>query len=332
MDANVLPLLSCPECKDESRSLDLNVEAMGQEQDDVDSGFIGCLSCGEVYPIISGIALLSPDWRALLRRHEPFLSSSVRSVSVPERVRQDFSFASSDSSISAIPTPDSDLFPYVVNHVVFAGLHDACPLEDLIVSPRLRALISEGKQRGPYTYVYDKAKTVPAGLYLDVGCGVGTSLSLALQAGVRTALGVDNSLPAVFVGRELLKTTALARGANGGDGRAEIFVGDAKRLPIKSGVWDLVSALNVLDELERIAQAVCELARLPAASGTLVIAAPFKFDSVAMLKSATSTASRGRFIQTHSATDLPWMIIRGPRYVEMLSIDLYEFRVVPGGQ
>lgn len=92
-------------------------------------------------------------------------------------------------------------------------------------------------------------------------------------------------------------------------------------------MWDLVSALNVIDEVNDSAALLEEIKSLPSSRGSVVIATPFKPSNRRTRGiSSTQTPSDDGFALIHAESDIPWVVIRGPRYLEMLSVDLYEYR------
>jgi SAM-dependent methyltransferase len=98
----------------------------------------------------------------------------------------------------------------------------------------------------------------PRGLTLEVGCGEGR-MARALSARGHRVLGVDGS-------------PALARSATRHASPISAAVGDSARLPINTGVADLVICFMVLMDVEDLDRSVAELARVLAPGGVLCAA------------------------------------------------------------
>lgn len=96
------------------------------------------------------------------------------------------------------------------------------------------------------------------GQALDIGAGAGGNTQVLLDHGW-AATAVDISAEAVELARE--------RGI-------EAFQADAEYLPLPSGAYDLVLALDVLQHIEDDRAAVSELARVLRPGGTALISVP----------------------------------------------------------
>ncbi len=97
----------------------------------------------------------------------------------------------------------------------------------------------------------------PRGRVLDVGCGAGATSVVA--AGGGSLLGVDLGAEAT--------TAARARGI-------EVARMDATALGTREGAFDLVVALDVLEHLDRDADAARELLRTLQPGGSLLVTVP----------------------------------------------------------
>jgi SAM-dependent methyltransferase len=98
----------------------------------------------------------------------------------------------------------------------------------------------------------------PRGLTLEVGCGEGR-MARELRARGHRVLGVDGS-------------PALARTANRHATPIPAAVGDSARLPVATGVADLVVCFMVLMDVEDLDRSVAELERVLAPGGVLCAA------------------------------------------------------------
>ncbi len=99
---------------------------------------------------------------------------------------------------------------------------------------------------------------------LDVGCGGGVFLSLALAQGVAAAVGVDHSA-------DMRATTLEANAEAVAAGRLRVLAGDAAALPLGDGGFSRVFCLNAFFFFPDPAAAVGEMARVAAPGGTVAI-------------------------------------------------------------
>jgi SAM-dependent methyltransferase len=95
-------------------------------------------------------------------------------------------------------------------------------------------------------------------LVLDVGCGVGQTLSILRSKGVR-AVGVEASRAHAGVAREAGHDPVLADGA---------------RLPFPSLTFGCAGAFNVLEHVKEPERFIRELARVTARGGRVVLSSP----------------------------------------------------------
>ncbi len=137
----------------------------------------------------------------------------------------------------------------------------------------------------------------PGRLTLDLGCGEGR-LARDLKALGHGVVGVDSS-------------PTLARLASEADPSLEVHVGDAARLPFVEGAFDLVCAFMSLMDMDDMAGAVREAARVLEPGGRLCIAVVHPLNSA------------GRFVE--KTDDSPFVLegsyFERRRYDESLERD-----------
>lgn len=96
---------------------------------------------------------------------------------------------------------------------------------------------------GMYPGMLRLAGLQPGMRVLDVGTGRGELLVAAIELGAEEAVGVDYSPAAIELARVTLERS-------GRSGRAEVRQGDARRLPVDDGRFDLVTMLDVVEHLD----------------------------------------------------------------------------------
>ena len=105
----------------------------------------------------------------------------------------------------------------------------------------------------------------PGEAILEVGCGGGAllpSLAASVAPGGRV-VGIDRSADQIAAARKLC----------GGTGIVETAVHDLRRLPYGDAAFDAVVAVQVIEYLDRPAEALSELKRVTSAHGRLVLLA-----------------------------------------------------------
>jgi SAM-dependent methyltransferase len=103
-------------------------------------------------------------------------------------------------------------------------------------------------------------------LVVDVGCGRGELLAVALRMGARGAIGIEYAPAAV----ELARATLAAAGA---DASAQVRAGDARALPVDDASADLVTMLDVVEHLtpDELGAALREAHRVLRPGGRLFV-------------------------------------------------------------
>ena len=97
---------------------------------------------------------------------------------------------------------------------------------------------------------------------LDAGCGVGYGTAMLASGGPDSLVGVD------------VADDALARARDELAEDVELLRGDIRDLPLDSESFDLVVCFEVIEHVERQADALAELKRVLRPDGTLLISSP----------------------------------------------------------
>jgi ubiquinone/menaquinone biosynthesis C-methylase UbiE len=100
-------------------------------------------------------------------------------------------------------------------------------------------------------------------LALDAGCGTGYFTRLLLARGAQ-AWGLDRDLDRIHLARAIARSQGL---------RGLFVAGDILDLPFRSGVFDLVTMVTVLEFLEDKPRAVAEVCRVLRSGGRAVVLA-----------------------------------------------------------
>lgn len=95
---------------------------------------------------------------------------------------------------------------------------------------------------------------------LDVGCGTGLNIVHLHKNGYRKTIGLDVSAKAL----SFCQSRGLTR----------LVRGDAGKIPLQDGAFDVVMGLDLLEHLDDDRQALAELARVLAPGGALITFAP----------------------------------------------------------
>lgn len=117
--------------------------------------------------------------------------------------------------------------------------------------------VCEAQLRPLYVAAVGALDPSPGTRLLHVGCGTGTALVLASQAGAVIA-GLDASVELLKTARERLPD-------------ADLRVADAAELPYDRGCFDQVMAFDAIQYTEPPAVAVAELARVTRPGGSVVV-------------------------------------------------------------
>lgn len=108
-----------------------------------------------------------------------------------------------------------------------------------------------------YPGVLLKAALRPGEVLVDMGTGRGEMLAAAIDLGAARAIGVEYSTAAVEMARTTLAVHDIAD-------RAEVHLGDARALPVDSGLADVVTMVDIVEHLspDELARALDEAFRV----------------------------------------------------------------------
>lgn len=116
-----------------------------------------------------------------------------------------------------------------------------------------------GEHRSRY---YWAAEIVAGRSVLDVGCGTGYGLQILSDGGAECVTGVDYD-PTAMGGIHEIRSEGIW-----------CCAGDARRLPLKSEEFDVVTSFEVLEHLERANEFLSEVERVLKSGGTFLVSTP----------------------------------------------------------
>jgi ribosomal protein L11 methyltransferase len=129
--------------------------------------------------------------------------------------------------------------------------------------------------------------------WVDLGCGTGILLLVAIAGGAREALGVEIDPDAVDVAREVLA-------GNGAGERATVLCGGLEQ--VERGVWD-GAICNISSTFSRMH--VADLAELPRPGGVLLVSGVLEED----LDGLAADFSRAGMREIERRTRRPWGLL-----------------------
>jgi SAM-dependent methyltransferase len=138
---------------------------------------------------------------------------------------------------------------------------------DTLTSPTLKHLREEWWDETFTDFLSDTLKPRPGNRILDVGCGEG-------QAEVAIGRLQISQVRLVGVDLVLSKVVAASRETASHNQRVVFAAGDACRLPFRTGAFDSVYSVAVLQHVHDLRAAVAEFARVTAPRGRIVAVEP----------------------------------------------------------
>lgn len=329
------------------------------KHEDVGCGSLVCGDCGAFYPIIAGIAVVVSDWEEYVLSRWQLVSKLPRE-SIPARVVSLLDGNNYREHYLSQQEWESDdiLNSYLMNHFLCYSLDELDNLKDVFTAPRIFDLIAENwPQSSPFQMKRWLEAGPPCYDFLELGCSVGGTVTLLPGVLKGSYLGIDLSLRSIAVARKLLLQTdsqsigILPHGESLdaemwididlrekiADLDVDFIVGSAWQPPVRFGNWNFVSAVNIID-FSSDPQAFVRMQHgLLSKSGRCFLAAPIspfspiaskldsQFAAVSLTETVVELYRDAGFTLLDRKDDLPWIIPRGPRYVEYFSVDAFLF-------
>lgn len=264
----------CPSCRARGEDVPLHLQIELCEEEDVAAGVLRCGTCGQAFPIISGVPILMPDLAGWLANNLHLM------------LQADIAGAAAEAVVGALAGPDSAFNLVRQQQSTYGESH--------------YGTLDEGETtHGPEGAVsllqlgLDQAAP-PSGPVLDMGCAVGgTSFALCDRAD-DLVLGVDVNWPLLKIARQARETGwvryPLRRGGVTYDRRtgrlmcahperADFWIADALALPFATGTFAQVVGLNLIDCVADPARMVREVTRMLAPEGRYLLSTPFDWAS-----------------------------------------------------
>ncbi|MFC6486417.1 methyltransferase domain-containing protein [Nitratireductor sp. GCM10026969] len=269
----------CPVCRSRGGAdtcLSVTI-AEAQQRDEIESGIIGCPTCGAEFPVVDGMPILVPDVRRFVEENLFYLLARTDLTPAVESLLGDAAGAA-----SGLQSIRQHVSSYVWDHW---GDKDPAEKEPApgAASP---GSIVRALERGLDLLSVD----LPDGPVLDLGCGPGRPVAeLASRTG-RMVLGIDLSIPLARAARRALVGGEVdyprRRGGVVYDRRrfavsaadprlVDVWICDALALPFPPETFGLVTAMNVLDCVTRPRQALVEIDRILKLAGETLLSLPF---------------------------------------------------------
>jgi len=211
MKTRILEMLVCPVCLPEEHCLKPHV--LKEAENDIFEGVLSCVKCGRAYPIQNGIAFLDP--------------------ASPHEKRD------AVSKYEAAPVLSSYLWSHYGDFLKDENASTAYQEWNDLVHPS-------------------------SGFALDAGSAVGR-FTFEMSRKSDFAIGIDNSLSFIGAARELMlnrekeiqlqqegfvtRKATVTLPKTWKNGNMEFLVGDAQRLPFKSGSFSSLASLNLVDKV-----------------------------------------------------------------------------------
>jgi SAM-dependent methyltransferase len=200
---------------------------------------------------------------------------------------------------------------------------------DVLTAPTLKHVRDEWWDDTFTEFLAETLRPRPGNRILDVGCGQGEAeVSIGrLQISQVRLVGVD---------LEPAKAAEALRETRSHNQRVSIAVGDACRLPFRSGVFDATFCVAVLQLVSNVSDAIAEIARVTAPASRVVIVEPdnaarYLYSSVPAGAVALAAATRF-FTAVADARERATHPAVGPRVPSLLAfagIEAVDVRMFP---
>jgi SAM-dependent methyltransferase/uncharacterized protein YbaR (Trm112 family) len=339
-----LELLCCPICAaSESRLLltDRYVPVLRVDRDEVEEGSLECSKCDALFPILLGVALLVPDYRAYLCERWPEIAQILTmnraglSIALQDKLDAEPAIALSTGRIAASWEGLLGTGMYAQAHFGNDGVAASLERAGVTVSPDVNFF-----DRVAASIYNTSANT----LAIDVGCNVG-GMSSRLARSFARVVGIDLSFSAIYYGRRIPGIDGHAGGAHFRrqcDGlkianemsatvaasNYDMIVAAAEHLPFAQSCAGLVTALNVLELVPSPRTLLNECVRVLAESGCLALASPYYWRSDRSPLNEWLVDADGsqhcveleltsRQMRIDDVTDLPWIVSPNDRCVQI---------------
>ncbi len=213
MKNEILKMLICPVCLPEEQGLKPHIKK--EVENDIIEGILSCSQCGREYPIENGIAFLDPG-------------SPHPTQNAPSKYEE-------------APTLSSYMWSHYGDILKDENASAAYRDWNNLMRPLPGFAIDAGSAVGRFTF--------ELGQKCDFAIGIDNSLSF-----IRTArelmLARKKEIQLKLEGHVVRKTTVTLPKA-WESGNTEFLVGDAQRLPFKSGAFSSLASLNLVDKVSK---------------------------------------------------------------------------------
>jgi SAM-dependent methyltransferase len=295
MKLSVLPFLACPASSrgklcagalTVSSALPFPERRAEGNADELLEGVLACSRCRTAFPILSGVAVLTPDPEDYLRRFYPSVLRDLKRYGALSGDAQRW--------LERRPGRNPGTEEYGADFRFSQQFERPADVAEAMTEDPQRlygSFLHSFGEAGPYDVLAAWAAELPGErhLALDAGCG-GGGLVARLARSASHAFGIDLSLLGVLLARRVMlhqpagERSYLLNVRRGLEverplpgpfsPNTEFFVADCCALPFPDGLFDLVTSCNVID-IVGVEGPLNEVARLTRSGGRALVSAPF---------------------------------------------------------
>lgn len=257
-------------------------------RDEITEGFLTCQRCKREFPIISGVAILTPEPQAHISRfYQSILASTMEHGYLSETMLDYMKSFNCEFPVAAqMDNNRGNYGMYIHNHF------PEMDVDDDPIDTEFRNYLLHIKENNYQNSLLKMIDALPGGrkLAIDIGCNVG-GLTSELSARFESVIGFDYSFHSTLLARKILlhkperlrqykifKDLNSVETKNLGSklvSNVEFVVANALHPPLPSACADLVNSANVIDEIDSASLFIREKSRLAKPGGFISLCTSF---------------------------------------------------------